>query len=271
MLPWPAQTTALAEVIIDLSQWGALRLAKAREFVQLRGTIFPILAAKHTILAEDVKYTLVNWLNREGLTPDCLRAGGLVMQSESARCSIPITAEAAVILLESNKIHLFSHSPDRELNAFTMTLRLLDSRGVPYPEVTDAPSKAAKGAEAYTHRRQMEALSRSQHDSRTFCVWGALPASMSTKNDAIVAAAKMKLCAAIRKHFSQAEVRTAVVTTLAGEERDTMISNSSWLRTTQCRWWTTSGGWRVPRTASLSPRGASLSSAAWRWEPGIRR
>ena len=125
-------TDGLAEEVVDLSLFGELRAAKTAEFVLLEGTFTPVPATGVVQIA-DVVFTIHDWLDENDHPRDCLLKRGTVLTAGTKKCKIPLTGSAALLLLETGEIRVFSASPDRAIGKITMSIVMLDARGQPCP------------------------------------------------------------------------------------------------------------------------------------------
>ena len=201
------------ETVIDLSDYGEERAAKAAEYVFLQGVFTPP-PATNEIKVPDLIFTICEWMSEMELSALCLRSAGLVLTHNTLRCMIPLTAEAALLLLETEELKVFSASPDRMLGNVTIKITLLDCRGLSYSanSMTGIPKGVATG---------LRSIERSKVEGRTFCVWIALPSLLGLASHAVLLAARTRARDVLQRHFIDSNIRHANVKTSEGIERNT--------------------------------------------------
>jgi hypothetical protein len=131
---------------------------------------------------------------------------------------IPMTASLAAICLETERIRVFSSSPDRSFEIY-VNFSLLDEEGRPYSTQAASSSARSDGRVTYDARRVRQAAERRARDQRTFCLYSALPFTMGNAERSAIDHARRTIAARIQGHFSDASVRACSAKTKGGRDK----------------------------------------------------
>ena len=133
-----------------------------------------------------------------------------------------MTAELALICLETEAITMYSSSPDRTFS-ISVKFILTNEMGKPYPTPGTLPAQSSgsqgMGAIAYAARRQRDAERRRREELRTFVLYSSIPSTMVNADDEELARVRGAAATQIRAHFLGASVRMNAAKTKGGRNK----------------------------------------------------